>query len=202
MLGVVGHNESERGSRRMCAGCKNRADRNELVRLVLGDQPPFIAVDLGRKLPGRGLSVHPRRRCVRDAVRKGGLSRALGQMAASEPESIERAIVHQFEQRLSGLLHSARRARCLEVGADAVQTAMRSGRGRMLLLTEDARGRREEICAQAERQGVFVASWGTKEKLGQLFGREELGVLLIIDDGIAREVARCTSCITALSEDE
>ena len=53
MLGVMGRTERDKPSRRMCAGCGSRTERGELVRLVVGDSEPFVAVDLGRRLSGR-----------------------------------------------------------------------------------------------------------------------------------------------------
>ncbi len=202
MLAVVSHQEKERSSSRMCAGCRNRDDRAALVRLVFGDRAPFVAADLARKLPGRGVSLHPRRSCVRRAVQRGGLAKAFGRQLDIEPEVIERALVQQYVQRISGLLQSAGRIRCVELGADAVHAALRAGRKGFLLFAEDARGRREELVAEATRRAVPVGTWGTKETLGRVFGRSELGVLLIANDGIAAELARCASSITALSEDE
>ncbi|MBW2188546.1 MAG: YlxR family protein, partial [Deltaproteobacteria bacterium] len=57
----MGQSAREKPSRRMCAGCGSRAAREELVRLVVGDSAPFVAVDLGRRLGGRGVSVHPKK---------------------------------------------------------------------------------------------------------------------------------------------
>ncbi|MBW1830216.1 MAG: YlxR family protein, partial [Deltaproteobacteria bacterium] len=68
MLVVMGQSAREKPSRRMCAGCGSRAAREELVRLVVGDSAPFVAVDLGRRLGGRGVSVHPKKACVRSAA--------------------------------------------------------------------------------------------------------------------------------------
>src|SRR5210317_2181166 len=113
MLDVMAKSERDKPSRRMCAGCGKRAERGELVRLVVGDSEPFVAVDLGRRLGGRGVSVHPKRACIRSAALRGGLARALRGLTQLEPESIERMIVQQFEQRALGLLSSAQRTRAL-----------------------------------------------------------------------------------------
>ena len=65
MLAVMGKTERDKPSRRMCAGCGARGERDDLVRLVVGEAAPYVAVDLGRKLGGRGVSVHPTRACIR-----------------------------------------------------------------------------------------------------------------------------------------
>lgn len=201
MLQPMTRTERDKPSTRMCAGCGRRVERDALVRLVVGDRPPFVAVDLGRRLKGRGLSVHPARACIRSAVRSGGLARALRGREQVEPEAIERMLVQQFERRVFGLLASAQRTRSVALGTDAVRAALHSGRGQLLICAEDSRGRRDELGAAATALGCATATWGTKATLGGPFARSELGVLLVTDRGIARVVFDCVSQIEALSED-
>ena len=56
---------------RTCTGCRTTAPQRELVRLAFDGA--HLAVDLPRRLPGRGAYVHPRAACVTAA----GLSRSL-----------------------------------------------------------------------------------------------------------------------------
>lgn len=202
MLGVMGENERDNTSQRMCAGCGSRTERDELVRLVIGPSAPFVAVDLGRRLGGRGISVHPRRSCVRTALMRGALARALRGVAQVEPESIERMIVQQFAQRAGGLLSSAVRVRRIALGTDAVRASLLANRGELLVIAEDARGRAEEIRKMATAIGCATATWGTKASLGEVFSRQELGVFLVTDRGIASATLECLAQIQALSEDE
>jgi len=201
MLGVMGRTERDRPSRRMCAGCGSRTERDDLVRLVVGPSAPFVAVDLGRRLGGRGVSVHPKKACIRSATLRGGLARALRGVAQVEPETIERMIVQQFERRALGLLSSAQRARSLAVGADAVRSALKANQGDLLIRAKDSRGRGDELARAATALGCATATWGTKASVGDAFGRSELGVVLVTDRGIARAVLDCLSHIEALSED-
>jgi predicted RNA-binding protein YlxR (DUF448 family) len=193
--------EREKPSTRMCAGCGQRADRDEVVRLVVGDSAPFVAVDLGRRLSGRGVSVHPKKACIRSAALRGGLARALRGTAQVEPETIERMIVQQLEQRVLGLTNAARRTRSLALGTDAVRSALRAGRGYLLIRSEDSRGRGHELAQAAAALGCATVTWGTKASLGEAFARSELGALLVMDRGIARAILECVSQIEALSED-
>ena len=201
MLGVMGTSERDKPSRRMCAGCGTRTEAAELVRLVVGPSAPFVAVDLGRRLGGRGVSVHPKKACIRSAALRGGLARALRGVAQVEPESLERMIVEQFERRARGLLSAAQRARSLAVGADAVRSALKANRGDLLIRAKDSRGRGDELARAAATLGCATATWGTKASLGDTFGRAELGVVLVMDRGIAHAVVDCLSCVEALSED-
>jgi len=60
---------------RTCVGCRRLTDRGDLLRLVRS--PSGARVDAGGSAPGRGAYVHPRTACVREAVRRGALARAL-----------------------------------------------------------------------------------------------------------------------------
>jgi len=201
MLGVMGRSERDKPSRRMCAGCGTRTEPDDLVRLVVGPSAPFVAVDLGRRLGGRGVSVHPKKACIRSAALRGGLARALRGVAQIEPESLERMVVQQFERRAIGLLSSAQRARSLALGADAVRSALKANKGDLLIRAKDSRGRGDELAHAATARGCATATWGTKATVGDAFGRSELGVVLVTDRGIARAVLDCLSHVEALSED-
>lgn len=191
----------EKPSRRMCAGCGQRTGAEDLVRLVIGPAAPFVAVDLGRKLGGRGVSVHPTKACVRSAAMRGGLAKALRGVAEVEPESVVRMIVAQLEQRALGLLSAAARKRSLALGGEAVRAALQANKGDLLIRAKDSRGRGDELARAATALGCATVTWGTKASLGDAFTRSELGVLLVLDRGIARAVLVCLSHIEALSED-
>jgi predicted RNA-binding protein YlxR (DUF448 family) len=193
--------ERSKASTRMCAGCGQRTGATELVRLVVGPSAPFVAVDLGRKLGGRGVSVHPTRKCVRAAAVRGGLSKALRGIAEVEPESVVRMMVAQYEQRVVGLLSSALRRGRLAIGTEAVRSALQANRGDLLVRAKDSRGRGDELARAAVAQGCATVTWGTKASLGEAFKRDELGVLLLMDRGIARAALDCLSHVEALSED-
>jgi len=185
----------------MCAGCGQRTDAEGLVRLVVAPSPPYVAVDLGRKLSGRGVSVHPKKACVRSAAVRGGLAKALRGVAEVEPESLLRMMVAQYEQRVVGLLSSALRRRRLALGSEAVRSSLLANQGDLLVRAEDSRGRGDELARAAVARGCATVTWGTKASLGEAFKRDELGVLLVMDRGIARAALDCLSHVEALSED-
>jgi predicted RNA-binding protein YlxR (DUF448 family) len=61
---------------RTCVGCKERAVKSRLVRLVVAGGEG-VRVDRTGSAPGRGAYVHPDRDCVEAAVVGGAVSRAL-----------------------------------------------------------------------------------------------------------------------------
>ena len=67
---------------RTCIGCRERAERRTLVRVVAvkGEGGPanwIVTPDLHGSLPGRGAHVHPRVRCLEQAKRRRAFGRAL-----------------------------------------------------------------------------------------------------------------------------
>ncbi len=60
---------------RTCVGCRAERPRSELVRFTVRDGK--VVMDLGGRMPGRGAYVCREPRCLRAALRKGRLARAL-----------------------------------------------------------------------------------------------------------------------------
>jgi predicted RNA-binding protein YlxR (DUF448 family) len=60
---------------RSCVGCRERAPKGELLRIAR--TPAGVRVDPTGSVPGRGAYVHRDPACVRSALRKGGVERAL-----------------------------------------------------------------------------------------------------------------------------
>lgn len=201
MLAV--NESSERSARpeRTCAGCRRTDDRDALVRLVLGNSPPILAPDVSRKLPGRGVSVHPTRECIEAAASRGGFARTLKTKIDVDARALAGAIAGQYARRIDSLLVAAWRAKKVAIGTEAVRDAMVRGKIAMLVVAEDAAGRREELAQFAERLGRACVVWGNKASLGGLFGRDEVGVLGVVDEGIAAEIHRAAAHVAELSED-
>jgi len=59
---------------RTCVGCRGRAEKSELVRLVWQQS---VVIDLAQRQPGRGVYLHPGPDCLAQAVRRRALGRAL-----------------------------------------------------------------------------------------------------------------------------
>ena len=74
---------------RTCVGCRQRAAKQELLRVVASDQGAGLAVtpDPDRRAPGRGAHLHPTPQCLELALRRRAFPRALRvtERLASEP---------------------------------------------------------------------------------------------------------------------
>lgn len=198
--------ETVKDSERTCVGCRQKAAPGALVRLAVADVPPFVAPDVSRRgghdRGGRGVWIHPSRACVTAATDRGGLARALKREVRLESAWLAGVIRDAFVRRIEGLLLSASRKRALAVGTDATRDALARGAVEALLLAEDAAGRREELVASASRLGRHAVVFSTKSSLGRLFGRDEVGVIGILDGGIAAEVVEGGQRLIDLSEAE
>jgi len=60
---------------RTCVGCRERAAKVELLRVVA--VAGVLIPDPAGRLPGRGASLHPRAECLNAAVRRRAFARAL-----------------------------------------------------------------------------------------------------------------------------
>jgi uncharacterized protein len=63
------------GPVRMCAGCRGRAAKAELIRIVARNGVGMV--DERQTAPGRGVYLHPRRECLDQAVRRRSMGRLL-----------------------------------------------------------------------------------------------------------------------------
>ncbi len=187
---------------RTCVGCRGTFARGALLRLSVVDVAPYVVPDATGKLGGRGAWVCARRACVRTAVRKGGLARAARHKVDVDEAGLAALLADQLRRRAEGLLASAARSRRVAIGTDAVELAIRGATAKLLVLARDGAGKRDDLDAAARRVGLPRTVFGTKSSLGQLFGRAEVSVLAVLDEGIAAELERAAEQVTALSEDE
>lgn len=190
---------------RLCVGCRRTDERDALLRFVVEDADAAalrLVADPLRKLPGRGVSVHPTRACLEAAVRRGGFARALKRSVSLDLEAIVAGARERYLARVAGLLLAAGRTRSLAIGTDAVREALWRGNVHALVIAKDAEGRREELEALASKLERHVAVIGDKEWLGRLLGRAEVGVIGVLEPGIADQIVRSAARATELSEAE
>lgn len=152
------------------------------------DEVPRLVPDVRSRIPGRGVSVHPRSACLEKAVRRGGFARALRSPVDVDLRELAHRAAEQYLRRVDGLIGSAVRSQRAAIGTDAVRDAMTSGRLMTLVVAGDAAGRREELMAAAARLGRRCVVLGDKAWLGRLAGRGDVAVLGLLDAGIAGEV--------------
>lgn len=177
--GTQGRRDSPRGPRRTCVSCREEADRDDLVRLVLSPDQALV-VDYRARLPGRGAWLHPRKACVeRLTQRPGMLRRALGaQPDVGTLEADLRARV--LGATLDGLSQAAA-AGALVGGRDLLEKALAEGRVLEVVIASDAAPRTiEGLRRAADAEVPFIPVPLGREELGRRVGRgarAALGVL-------------------------
>jgi predicted RNA-binding protein YlxR (DUF448 family)/ribosomal protein L30E len=174
---------SKRTAVRTCAGCRESAPREALVRVVLGEDGA-IGVDLKGSEHGRGAWLHARPGCIRKAAR-GGLARSFRSEVRARPEALAAAVARGFEARIHGLLMAARRSGRLALGSAAVEREIEEERARLLVVARDARAAADASPVVRMIGAGKAAAWGTKRDLGALFGREEVAVLAVLEPRLA-----------------
>lgn len=115
-------------------------------------------------------------------------------------DSLLTALAEAAGRRAAGLLSAANRAGHLALGGDAAKAMFAEGRARLVLLATDARSASREAWLESAITKGLVVGWARKSELGALLGREELAVLVITDEGLARslrEVLVLTTPVTS-----
>ena len=75
---------------RTCVGCRTRASRSDLLRVVA--RGSVLVIDERASLPGRGAWVHPTSECMDAALRRRAFVRALRVSAPLDTQTIEKRL--------------------------------------------------------------------------------------------------------------
>ncbi|MDX2054420.1 MAG: DUF448 domain-containing protein [Polyangiaceae bacterium] len=180
---------------RSCIGCGQPGSRSDLdlVRFVLGEAGT-VHIDLRGRAFGRGAWVHPTPACITRAA-KVGLSRSFRtNVSATAPELIA-ALHAAMHQRVEGLLKAGVRSRKIVVGSTAVAEAFGHGKVKAIVVGSDARA-----AASSREVAETIAAgramvWGTKDQLGKIAGRTEVGVIAVVDRELALGLLRCSAVL-------
>jgi predicted RNA-binding protein YlxR (DUF448 family) len=196
----AGETEPKPSSERTCAGCRQHDAREALVRLAVSeDVSTPLVPDLRGRLGGRGVSVHPSRACLTLAVKKGGFARSLSRAVAVDEAALARAIEEQLLGRAKGLLLGGIRAKRIELGTEAVLRTIEAQKIELLVLAHDAAGRSIQLGERVRAAGKPVAVLADKAFLGGLTSRAELGVLAVVDRGIATELGQVAAMLATMT---
>ncbi|RNL65095.1 YlxR family protein [Nocardioides marmoriginsengisoli] len=82
------------GPVRTCIGCRERAAKRELLRVVAGEGT--VVPDPGGSAPGRGAHLHPTLACFELAERKRAFARALRQKSAGSGGALDLDDLKQY----------------------------------------------------------------------------------------------------------
>lgn len=85
---------------RTCVGCRTRASRSALLRVV--SQNDVLIIDEYAVLPGRGAWLHPTQECMDAALRRRAFGRALRVSGPLDTQTIEKQRLNSYGNKVNG----------------------------------------------------------------------------------------------------
>jgi predicted RNA-binding protein YlxR (DUF448 family) len=160
----------------------------ELVRFVAGPEGVLVP-DVAAKLPGRGVWVSAQRAAVEQAVKRNAFAKSLkGPVRA--PADLADQTETLLARRCLDLLGMARRAGALAMGAELVESAIRS-RPPLLLIeasdgAADGRERLLRLAFGLHRSEPPLCGCFTAAELGMALGRDRVIHACLLNERMAQ----------------
>jgi predicted RNA-binding protein YlxR (DUF448 family) len=170
---------------RTCIGCRKVLKKDEVIRIIAG--PAGIVIDYREKMTGRAAYVCPTRECINKSLAKESLSRAFkSKVKPPEADAFVSQLAATIKDKIKALLAISMKAGKLAAGASAVKDALEKSRVELLFFATDlSGGTREKLDVQGfgplRQETLF-----TRDEFGALLGRELVGVVGILDKGLAQ----------------
>ena len=174
---------------RTCVVCGKKRFKFSLVRLVRAASGE-IAIDPAQTESGRGAYLCPDRECV-NRLSHGQLARAFRTRIDAEQTHRIRLELENLlgETKLFSLVGLAFRAGKVAAGTAAAEEAIQKKKARLLILADDISANTEEKFQRlAKSADIPILRAGTKASWGNIFKRDELGVLVILDSHFAKGI--------------
>lgn len=186
---------------RTCVGCRVTKPAAELIRLVLAPDGQ-IAVDLDRRLPGRGAHICPSLSCIEEAVSKGAFSRAFRQTVLQpDAGALVDRLCTSLERKLSGLLGRGYRSGQVLSGSMALEKGIQRGQVHLLLLAADIGDeQRDKLLGLYRSSGRPWAVGFNKAKLGAMLGKELRSAAGFTNPKMAEAAGRALAIIEEVKE--
>ncbi len=180
----------------MCVGCRARKPKKELLRFVVRDGRLYF--DPYYKAEGRGMSLCPARSCFKGALKKSVLERALRceLEEVPTPERLREQVLASLERAIVDTLRIGAKFKGVVVGREAALKAKK--RPHLVVLAEDLSDN------SVKELGLFLESVPhtyrlfSKERWGEVFNRRPVGVIAVLDAGLARKLKGLLDKYTAL----
>ena len=158
--------------------------KEDVVRIVSG--PEGVLIDYREKLDGRAAYVCPKQECIRKALTKDILAKALRlKLRPPEMNAFVSQLAATITEKIKALLSISVKAGKLAAGASAVQDALEKGRVELLFYATDLSGGTRDKVAVHGAEGLRTATLFTRDEFGGIVNRELVGVGGILDKGLA-----------------
>lgn len=169
---------------RTCIGCKKVLHKDDVVRIIAG--PEGVIIDYREKLDGRAAYVCPNAECIKKALTKEVLGRSL--RVKLRPPAVKdflECLTTSITGKIKSLLAISLKAGKLAAGYSAVQDALEKGRVELLLYAQDlSKGTKEKIGISGTTS-IRYATLFTRDEFGSILCRDLVGVIAILDKGLA-----------------
>jgi len=178
---------SKKDPQRKCAVTGEIADRSTLLRFVL-DPAGQVTFDMGKRLPGRGIWLIPRRDVLETAVKKNAFARSAKSEAGIPADLVDR-VETQVRQTLLDRLGLARRSGALVVGTEKTKDKLKQGKLRLLVLASDGSEKTlDPMIRIAEDTATKVLRSETAQTLAQALGRATAVCSGVTDSRLAKTI--------------
>ena len=177
---------SERVAERMCVVTRKVADEAELIRFVRAPDGS-VAVDLNRKLPGRGVWIGLNKARVREAVKRKAFSRGFGEVAEASPELPE-MVAAQLRKSALSYISLAKKAGEAVTGNAKVEAMLLGGRARLLFHAREAAENGRRKLDQMVGPDVTAITIFASDELDLALGRANVIHAAVAKGGLAEKL--------------
>jgi predicted RNA-binding protein YlxR (DUF448 family) len=187
----------KRQPERTCIGCRGVFKKDEVVRIVVG--PAGAVIDYREKLPGRAAYVCPRPECIKKALGRENLARALHlRVKYPSMEEFISLLVANITEKIKSLIVMSAKAGKLAAGYSAVQDALEKQKVETLIFANDLSEGTKEKLMTSDAISLRRTTLFTRDEMGRVLGRELVGVIGIQDKGLADAVWKETERLKGL----
>jgi uncharacterized protein len=176
----------ERVAERMCIVTRKVADEAELIRFVKAPDGS-VAVDLNRKLPGRGVWIGLNRARVREAVKRKAFARGFGE-AVEAAADLPDMVGEQLRKSALSYLSLAKKAGEAVSGNAKVEAMLLGGRARLLLHAREAAENGRRKLDQMAGSGVAAINIFATTELDLALGRANVIHAAVAKGGLAEKL--------------
>lgn len=171
---------------RMCIVTRKVADEAELIRFVRAPDGA-VAIDLNRKLPGRGVWVGLNRARVQEAVRRKAFARGFGETVET-PAELPDLVGAQLRKAALGYISLAKKAGEVAAGNVKVEAMLLGGRARLLLHACEAAENGRRKLDQVAGSGVAAINIFASNELDLALGRANVIHAAVAKGGLAEKL--------------
>ena len=169
---------------RTCIGCREVFEKDKVVRIVAG--PAGAVIDYREKLPGRAAYVCPRPECIKRALKRDNLARALHlRVPCPGAEEFISLLAASITEKIRSLIIISAKAGQLSAGYSAVHDALEKQKVEVLVLAEDLSAGTTEKVMASDAVPLRRTTLFTRDEMGRMLGRELVGVIGIHEKGLA-----------------